>query len=39
VLLTRNYQERYNDPGFPVMRPLGNGFSAMHFTPTEPACS
>jgi dipeptidyl aminopeptidase/acylaminoacyl peptidase len=33
TLLTRNYQERYNDPGFPVMRPLGNGFSAMHFTP------
>jgi dipeptidyl aminopeptidase/acylaminoacyl peptidase len=33
VLLTRNYQERYNDPGIPVMRPLGNGFSAMHFTP------
>jgi dipeptidyl aminopeptidase/acylaminoacyl peptidase len=33
VLLTRNYQDRYNDPGFPVLRPLGNGHSAMHFTP------
>ena len=33
TLLTRNYQERYNDPGLPVTRPLGNGFSAMHFTP------
>lgn len=33
TLLTRNYQERYNDPGFPVMRSLGNGYSAIHFTP------
>ena len=33
VLLERNYQDRYNDPGSPVSKPIGNGFSVMRFTP------
>lgn len=33
VLLERNYQDRYNDPGSPVSKPTGNGFSVMRFTP------
>lgn len=32
VLLERNYQDRYNDPGFPVMQPTGTGFSVMRLT-------
>jgi len=32
VLLERNYQDRYNDPGFPVTEPNANGFSVMRFT-------
>jgi dipeptidyl aminopeptidase/acylaminoacyl peptidase len=33
VLIERNYQDRYNDPGSPVYRPTGTGFSVMRFTP------
>jgi dipeptidyl aminopeptidase/acylaminoacyl peptidase len=32
VLLERNYQDRYNDPGEPVMRPNMQGRPVMHFT-------
>lgn len=32
VLLERNYQDRYNDPGFPVMEPNGTGFSVLRMT-------
>jgi len=33
VLIERNYQDRYNDPGFPVMEPNGSGFSVLRMTP------
>jgi dipeptidyl aminopeptidase/acylaminoacyl peptidase len=33
TLLTRNYQDRYNDPGTPVLRPSPSGASLLHFTP------
>lgn len=32
VLLTRNYQDRYNDPGYPLTRPNAAGRPVMHFT-------
>ena len=32
VLLERNYQDRYNDPGFPVTEPNASGFPVMRFT-------
>ena len=32
VLLERNYQDRYNDPGFPVTEPNDAGFPVMRFT-------
>lgn len=32
VLVERNYQDRYNDPGNPVMRPNAQGRQVMHFT-------
>ncbi len=32
VLLSRNYQDRYNDPGFPMLRPNRQGFPVIHFT-------
>jgi dipeptidyl aminopeptidase/acylaminoacyl peptidase len=32
VLLERNYQDRYNDPGEPVMRPNAQGRPVMHLT-------
>lgn len=32
VLIERNYQDRYNDPGFPVMEPNGSGFSVLRMT-------
>lgn len=32
VLLERNYQDRYNDPGFPVTEPNARGFPVMRFT-------
>ncbi|WP_332658850.1 S9 family peptidase [Brevundimonas sp.] len=31
VLLERNYQDRYNDPGFPVTEPNDNGFPVIRF--------
>jgi dipeptidyl aminopeptidase/acylaminoacyl peptidase len=31
VLLERNYQDRYNDPGFPVTQPNASGFPVMRF--------
>jgi dipeptidyl aminopeptidase/acylaminoacyl peptidase len=31
-LLRRNYQDRYNDPGFPVLRQNAHGHSVLHFT-------
>jgi dipeptidyl aminopeptidase/acylaminoacyl peptidase len=31
-LLQRNFQDRYNDPGMPVMRPNAQGRPVMHFT-------
>jgi dipeptidyl aminopeptidase/acylaminoacyl peptidase len=33
VLLERNYQDRYNNPGLPVMRANAHGHQVMHFTP------
>jgi dipeptidyl aminopeptidase/acylaminoacyl peptidase len=33
VILERNYQDRYNDPGDPLMRLNAQGRSVMHFTP------
>jgi dipeptidyl aminopeptidase/acylaminoacyl peptidase len=33
VLLQRNFQDRYNDPGFPVVRPTPQGTFVLHFTP------
>lgn len=33
LLLSRNYQDRYADPGAPAMRPNGLGGSLIHFTP------
>lgn len=32
VLLTRNFQDRYNDPGMPMMRPNAAGRPVMHYT-------
>jgi dipeptidyl aminopeptidase/acylaminoacyl peptidase len=32
LLLERNFQDRYNDPGEPVMRPNAQGRQVMHFT-------
>ncbi len=32
VLLTRNYQDRYNDPGAPLTKPNPYGRQVMHFT-------
>jgi len=32
VLLERNYQDRYNNPGFPVTEPNLDGFPVMRFT-------
>jgi dipeptidyl aminopeptidase/acylaminoacyl peptidase len=32
VLLTRNFQDRLNDPGMPLMRPTPRGTTVMHFT-------
>ncbi len=32
VLIERNYQDRYNDPGFPVTEPNGTGFSVLRMT-------
>jgi len=32
VLLERNYQDRYNDPGFPMTEPNASGFPVMRFT-------
>ncbi|GAA0869120.1 S9 family peptidase [Brevundimonas basaltis] len=32
VLLERNYQDRYNDPGFPVTEPNAAGFPVARFT-------
>jgi dipeptidyl aminopeptidase/acylaminoacyl peptidase len=33
VLLQRNFQDRYNDPGFPLTRPTPQGGAVLHFTP------
>jgi dipeptidyl aminopeptidase/acylaminoacyl peptidase len=33
LLLERNYQDRYNDPGSPMTRPTPEGFRVMHMTP------
>ncbi len=33
LLLQRNFQDRYNDPGFPVMRRTPAGQNVLHFTP------
>lgn len=33
LLLERNYQDRYNNPGSPVLRPDGRGQALIHFTP------
>jgi dipeptidyl aminopeptidase/acylaminoacyl peptidase len=32
VIVERNFQDRYNDPGQPVMRPNAQGRPVMHFT-------
>ncbi|HWH17485.1 MAG TPA: prolyl oligopeptidase family serine peptidase [Allosphingosinicella sp.] len=32
LLIERNFQDRYNDPGTPVMRPNAQGRLVMHFT-------
>ena len=32
VLLERNFQDRYNDPGTPLMKPNAQGRPVMHFT-------
>ena len=32
VIVERNFQDRYNDPGDPVMRPNAQGRPVMHFT-------
>ncbi|HST90773.1 MAG TPA: S9 family peptidase, partial [Brevundimonas sp.] len=31
VLMERNYQDRYNDPGFPLTEPNASGFPVMRF--------
>jgi Dipeptidyl aminopeptidases/acylaminoacyl-peptidases len=31
IVLERNYQDRYNNPGSPVTEPNGNGFSVIRF--------
>ncbi len=33
VLLRRNYQDRYNDPGAPILRANAQGRPVIHFTP------
>jgi dipeptidyl aminopeptidase/acylaminoacyl peptidase len=33
VLLSRNYQSQYDDPGSPAFKPLPDGGSVLHFTP------
>ncbi len=33
VLLQRNYQDRYNNPGSPIVAPNGKGRSLLQFTP------
>ena len=33
LLLERNYQDRYNNPGAPVLRSNGRGQALIHFTP------
>lgn len=33
LMLERNYQDRYNNPGAPVMRSNGRGQALIHFTP------
>jgi dipeptidyl aminopeptidase/acylaminoacyl peptidase len=33
LLLQRNFQDRYNDPGMPVLRRTPQGHSVLHFTP------
>ncbi len=33
LLLQRNFQDRYNDPGMPVMRQTPAGHRVLHFTP------
>lgn len=33
LLVKRNYQDRYGDPGLPVLRTDGRGASLLHFTP------
>ncbi|MDP8916143.1 MAG: prolyl oligopeptidase family serine peptidase, partial [Pseudomonadota bacterium] len=33
VLLKRNYQDRYNDPGSPILRTNAQGRRVIHFTP------
>lgn len=32
MLVERNFQDRYNDPGTPIMRPNAQGRPVMHFT-------
>ncbi len=33
VLLSRNYQDRYNDPGTPLLKPNARGFAELIFSP------
>ena len=33
VILERNYQDRYNDPGTPVLKPNSRGFAELQFSP------
>ena len=33
TLLQRNFQDRYNNPGFPLLRPTPQGTNVLHFTP------
>lgn len=37
LLLTWNYQDRYGDPGMPVLQPNTSGMPTMHFTPDHTA--
>ncbi len=37
LLLTRNYQDRYGDPGFPMLEDNAAGKSVMRFTPDHQA--
>jgi dipeptidyl aminopeptidase/acylaminoacyl peptidase len=37
LLLTRNYQDRYGDPGFPMLEDNAAGKSVMRFTPDHKA--